>query len=122
MQMYKSYTNRQYYYCLLIMRVVILSIFLTASLIVFSKGNGYGQRITIHSQQTLKQLLKDIQKQSGVHFIWNEKDIKDIRTDHYVFDNAPLEEVLATLFEKLPLDYTVVDRNIVIRKSPHPTD
>ncbi len=101
----------------LFMRATILGIGFCCSLLLMAHANSYSQQITFHKKSDLKDVFKELEKQSGMNVIWNETDIKGFGKVEYHFENTPLQQTLDVIFKNIPLEYTLFDNTIVIKKN-----
>ncbi|WDF80682.1 SusC/RagA family TonB-linked outer membrane protein [Mucilaginibacter sp. KACC 22773] len=79
----------------------------------------FAQNVTIKRHNaSLETIFKDIKKQTGYMFFYPEK-ISLKQTLDIDIDNAPLETALATCLKGLDLNYTIINKTVVIsRKAP----
>ncbi len=103
---------------LLVMRVTLLLILLSSSL-VFS-ANSYSQNVkfSFHfSNVTVKDVLKAIEDQSEFIVFYQDQQLDLNRKVNVTADNRAVEDVLNQLFSGTENVYTVKDRQIIIGKS-----
>ncbi|WP_214071808.1 SusC/RagA family TonB-linked outer membrane protein [Mucilaginibacter sp. dw_454] len=74
----------------------------------------FAQTVTISRHQaTLENLFKEIKKQTGYTFFYTEKiNVKQVKDVD--IKNAPLADAVRTCLQNLDLDFTIVDKTIVI--------
>jgi len=97
----------------IIMRVKLIIILLTVFCIQLS-ANVFGQKVTLNERKSsLWDVLKKIEKQSGVTFFYNRKDIRQDEVSLVVKDQN-LSNTLDLLFKDLPYGYEVQDQIIVL--------
>ncbi|WP_162946629.1 TonB-dependent receptor [Chitinophaga barathri] len=91
--------------------------FLLLAGLLHVSGKALPQSITLSLKQaTLKKVFKEIRKQSGHLFLYDDKIITPLtHVDIYVKD-APLQQVLETALKDSGLEFEIVERNIVLRK------
>lgn len=68
-------------------------------------------------EASLKQVLQEIRKQTGYNFFYNEEDIKTFNALEVSATNLSLEETLDALTKNLPLEYSVKNKIITIKRS-----
>ncbi len=95
-------------------------IFTLLTVFSFQAGaNGYAQNITLSVKNVpLEKVLKEIKKQTGYTFWYENKliaDIKNISTSIY---NQSLNGALDQCFKDLPLIYNIIHRTVVIKQKP----
>jgi TonB-dependent starch-binding outer membrane protein SusC len=80
-------------------------------------ANSYGQGITLSKKNaTLPDLFLDIYRQSGYYFIVKDDLLEGAKKVNIVVRDATLKEVLDICFQDQPLEYTISDHVIVVRK------
>lgn len=98
----------------LVMKLSIVFLFLLSMQV---SAKILAQEITIHAKNmSLKQLLREIEKQSGYHFIYTG-DIELFKSKKISIeaDRASVISVLNRSFSGLPLSYTIVQQTIAIK-------
>ncbi|SEM32485.1 TonB-linked outer membrane protein, SusC/RagA family [bacterium A37T11] len=76
----------------------------------------HAQQVTIHQHQiTLDDAFAEINRQTGYQFLWMPTHLKSDRKVDVQLNEADLNEALDQLLKKLPLDY-VVDGKIILIK------
>lgn len=79
-------------------------------------AKGLSQQITLSASHVpLKQLLGEIEKQSGYFFLYDPSLQLSAKVDVNV-KNASLQQVLNLCFKNQELDYQIVEKNIVLKK------
>lgn len=98
----------------LIMRLTLLMV------IIFSlqvSANTLAQQINLDvKNQPLASVLRELRKQSGYAFIYNEKHLTDAKPVTVKLQNRDILDVLPLIFDNQPLEYTIKDK--VINISP----
>lgn len=75
----------------------------------------YSQKVTIKAaNQQLIRVLKDIGRQSGYYFIYQQRWLKDAHPVNINIKDMPLEAALAVCLKGQPLTYTFVEKTIVL--------
>jgi hypothetical protein len=76
----------------------------------------YAQNINLTEVNVpLSSVFKKIEVQSGYSFIYTDSLLKKAHKVTVAFNNIPLNDALAQLFLKQPLDYTIYNKWIVIK-------
>src|SRR5882757_7558072 len=110
-----SFRRKGFVKTLLIMKLT--TIFLLAACLQVAATEGYSQKITLAKNNvSLKDVFKEIERQSDYQFFYKEKLLKQTRNINIRVTNASIEEVLAICLNDQPLTYSLVDRIIVIKK------
>ena len=87
-----------------------------------ASATGYSQKITISKKEiTLSQLFKEIRKQTGYTFWYEDKLLEGTGKINADFNAATVEQVLDNALQHLPLSYSMVDKSIIIRKKIIPS-
>lgn len=74
------------------------------------------QRITLSAKnKSLKEVFKQIGKQSGYQFLYGDEALSGSRRINIVANNASLDEVLKQCFAGQPITYTIVDKTVIIK-------
>jgi TonB-linked SusC/RagA family outer membrane protein len=93
-----------------VMRIIAVLIFVCS---LHVSANTHGQNVSLKKQNiTLKEALKALREQTGYYFIYNSKDVEDNSLVSPNFENVPLNVALASVLEKLSLEYSV-DNKII---------
>ncbi len=93
-----------------------LSAFFTLACVVKLSAASYAQSITINAKKmSLVQVLRTIQKQSGVPFLLNGKELAHIKIEAQV-RNMPLEKAIQVLLKDQPVDWSFQDNMLVVTK------
>jgi TonB-linked SusC/RagA family outer membrane protein len=94
-------------------------VFLLASSLQVS-AKGYSQQLSLsHKNAFLGEIFKDIKKQSGFLFIYNDKQLEKTSTVSINVKDASLEQVLDLCFKDQPLTYQIVEKTIVVIPREH---
>ncbi|WP_439183838.1 TonB-dependent receptor [Carboxylicivirga taeanensis] len=99
------------------MRVMKLSVLLLLVFTLQVSAKSSAQKVQLNSKgQNLKTVLKELKKQTGYYIMYNEKDVdNNLKVDIDV-NGATLEQALQEILEGLPLQYSIIDDYILIRK------
>jgi TonB-linked SusC/RagA family outer membrane protein len=117
--MYKIYTNilcwpqRRIPKILLIMKLTTVLLF---AVIMQVSATGFAQKVTLkQSNLSLKQLFKEIRKQTGYDVLYQPDKVNTAATIDANFKDTPLDEVLTQSLQGQPLEYTIKDKTVVIK-------
>jgi len=93
----------------------LIAIFLFAACLQVG-ARGYSQEITLSQKNvSLKRVFKEIESQSGYHFFYRDKLIREAGNVSVNVSVASVEEALSETLKGLPLTFTVLDKIIVIK-------
>jgi TonB-linked SusC/RagA family outer membrane protein len=93
-----------------------LSIFLLATCLNLTAGV-YSQKVTLAGENiSLKQVFKEIKKQTGYTFVYREVLLQKAGKVNINVKNASVQQVLDHCFKDQPLSYTIINNNIVVVK------
>jgi TonB-linked SusC/RagA family outer membrane protein len=99
---------------LLIMKFTVILL-----LIAFTQisARGFSQTITLSEKSaTFKKIFKEINKQTGYQFFYEDELLTPTRKIEINVKNATIEEVLSLCFKDLPFTFTVVDKTIFLKE------
>lgn len=75
----------------------------------------FAQKITVKKTEArLQNVFKELRKQSGYDFLYNEEIMKNIKPVSIDIKNASIEQALDSAFSDLPLKYAIHDRLVMI--------
>ena len=98
---------------LLIMKFTALLLFVAC---LHVSARTYSQQISLTLKNApLEQVFKEIQRQSGYNFVYNNRIIQNARNIDITVYRATVEDVLVLCFKDQPLSYAIVDRTIVVK-------
>ncbi|WP_242696450.1 SusC/RagA family TonB-linked outer membrane protein [Longitalea luteola] len=93
-----------------------LTIFLLATCLNLTAGV-YAQKVTMSGENiSLKQVFKEIKKQTGYTFVYREVLLQKADKVNINVKNASVQQVLDHCFRNQPLSYTIINNNIVVVK------
>lgn len=99
---------------LLVMKLIV--ILLTASFLQVS-ASSFAQKITLRERNaSLEKVINSIRQQSGFDFVYNDADVRHIRSINIFLEKANLEESLRSCLDGTDLDFEIKDKTIIIRK------
>lgn len=82
-------------------------------------ASGRAQTVTLHEKNvSLRQVFRDISRQTGIDFFYNDDLLQGARKVTLDVTDAPLQEVLEQCFKDQPLTFTVQDKAIIVRQRP----
>ena len=104
-----------------LIRQIILKMKLTAAVLLIAclqvSASGFAQKITISRHNApVEQVLKEIKKQTGYLFFYNQEWIKQVKAVDIDVKQASIDEVLKICFYNQPVNYSIVDKTIILSK------
>ncbi|MES2826722.1 MAG: SusC/RagA family TonB-linked outer membrane protein [Bacteroidota bacterium] len=101
---------------LLIMRLT--TVVLIATLLQVSAA-GFAQKITLSTKNaTVKAVLKELRAQSGYDFVFTDQVLRSALPVSLKVADKDITEVLRTMFDQQPLNYTIREKTVVISVKP----
>lgn len=98
------------------MKLVIVFLILASTQLAAST---YGQNVTIRAEgESIKTILREIRKQTGRDFLYNNSQVNDLRRTSITTDELPLEKTLELLLPPLGLRYQINGGTVVIQPIP----
>lgn len=92
----------------------------TFSLVSF---RGEAQAINIKGNNLqIENLIKEIQKQSGYNFLFDDQLLAGTKAKQIDIKNASVTQALQAIFEHTNISYVVTDKNIVLKKKAKATN
>ncbi len=89
--------------------------------VIFAQTKGNAQTITIQKAQiSVGDLLDEITAQSGINFSYNPQSIDTKQKISFYIKNATLEETLKKLASQIPIEYSIIENQIVLNRSEKP--
>lgn len=80
------------------------------------------QKITVKKKEArLPVLFKEIRRQSGYDFLYNEQVMKDLKPVSIDVKDASIEQALDSAFSDLPLKYAIQDKLVMITAKDTPS-
>ena len=103
-----------------IMKVAVVLIF--ATFMQLQAETSVAQKIVLNEKNIpLTSVFDKIKVQSGYDFVYNEEIVKNIRTTQIKLNNSTVEEAVAKSLSGLPLDFTIKNKVVIIRRrEAHP--
>lgn len=118
--MYKNYTikfgvpKRYVYNLLLIMRLT--SVILIATIMQVS-ANGFSQTISLKAKNaSLNSIIKEISKQSGYDFFYDQELIKKTKPVTVNISNATIEDALESCFANQSFTFKIENKAVLLKK------
>jgi TonB-linked SusC/RagA family outer membrane protein len=104
--------------------VMKLTTFLLITAILQVSASSFAQKITLSAKKVpIEKVFNQIRQQTNYDFVFSDETLKNIQPISIEVKNADLKTVLSQIFYKLPLEYSIEDRSIVIsKKEPSITD
>lgn len=105
------------------LRRALLVMKLTTVLLIVTMLNagatGFAQSVSLSEKNVkLEAVFKKIEKQTGYYFWYENKALKEAGKVTVQLQNVSLEEALDKCLAGMPLDYTIVEKTIVIKIKP----
>ncbi|MEO9022954.1 MAG: TonB-dependent receptor [Ginsengibacter sp.] len=108
--------ERHFKKTLLIMKFTAILLFAACMQV---SATGYSQKITLSQNNvSLKKVFKEIENQSGYHFFYKDKLLRQAENVSIHVRDASLEEALDQCFKDQPLSFTILDKIIVVKARP----
>lgn len=93
-----------------------LTFILALALCFEVQARGLAQSISLSERNApLENIFKEIRKQSGYHFLYTDEMLQGTSPVSISVKNTSLETVLDKIFSEQPLQYTILERTIVIK-------
>lgn len=93
----------------------LTAIFLFAACMQVS-ASGYSQKITLsQTNVSLKKVFREIENQSGYHFFYKDRLLRQTGNVSIDVRSASVEDALDQCLKDQPLTYTILDKTIVIK-------
>jgi len=120
---FKPYTGRAMYRpAIRLLLYMKLTVMLCIAVVLQTFASVKAQKITVNAQhETLKKVMKSIQKQQGYRFFFRGAEIANIPITARI-QGASLEQAMNTIVTGKKLHWTLVDNMIVIRSEEEKTD
>jgi TonB-linked SusC/RagA family outer membrane protein len=105
---------------LLVMKLTIAFLIVTCLQV---NAKGFGQRVSLSERNaSLITVFKKIEKQTGYYFWYENKLLKKTAKVNLDLKDVPLEKALDICFKDQPLDFTIVDKTIVLKEKAETTE
>lgn len=96
----------------------LTAILLTVAALQVSAG-GFAQKLTLNLRNaSMEKVFKEIRKQTGYVFFYEKCLLQKARSVSLQVTDAGIEQVLDQCFSGQPLDYSIVDKTIVVKERP----
>jgi len=101
-------------------RIMKLTAFILLVFTLSVSASTKGQNITISLKNaSLETVFKEIQKQSDYNFVYNSRLVKAAKSIDVDVRSASVEDVLRQCFKGQSLTYSIEDKTVIIKPSPH---
>ncbi len=100
-------------------RIMKLTMLISLCFVITVTASSYSQSTRLNiklSNSTVKEVLNQIETDSDYIFLYNLNELDEHRRINVNLENASIEEVLKTVLKDQKLDYSIYDRQIIIRK------
>jgi TonB-linked SusC/RagA family outer membrane protein len=85
--------------------------------LLHANGAGYAQKITFSKENaSLKEVFTEIGRQTGYNFIYTDEMLAESRRVNVKLEGAALEDALHQCFADQPLDYTIKNKTVIIKR------
>jgi TonB-linked SusC/RagA family outer membrane protein len=102
--------------CLLTMKIILI---LMLAVIMQVSASSKAQSVSIKANNiSLKVLFKELRKQTGYGFLYQEEDLKDTRNVNLNFKNEPIEKILNYSFANQPITYAIDKKLVIVKRKP----
>lgn len=109
---------RPYGKTVLVMKLTAILLFVA---LLQVRAEGFSQQITLKVKNgSLDKVFAQIGKQSGYHFFFNERLVKDARKVSLNLQDVSLQQALEACFNGQPFNYVIIDKTVVVRKKTEP--
>ena len=101
--------------------LLAMKMILTLTLVAVMQVNAstYAQSVSIKASNiSLKALFKELRKQTGYGFLYQEEDLKNTRNVSLNFIDEPIEKVLKYSFSNQPIVYNIDKKLVIITPKP----
>lgn len=105
------------------LKKLLLKMKLTIAIFLFSlasiSATTYAQitRMEISSNKNILELFREIEDKSEFYFFYQKDDLKELDKVNVNVEDATVMEILDDVLKGTVLDYTIVDRYIIVRKT-----
>lgn len=94
----------------------LLTVFMIVACLQVS-ARGFSQKVTIRENNiSLQKVFEEIRKQTGIQFFYADETLRNAKTVSLSVKKEPVENVLDICFKDQPLDYTITDNTIVVKR------
>ncbi len=83
--------------------------------LMHTNAKGYGQITLKEKNAPLEKILASIEKQTKYVFLYDPEELKTVTITINV-KNATLKETLDKCFNGLPIEYTIIGNNVLLKK------
>ncbi len=107
----------------LTIKIILFFLLVIPHVVLFAQENPLQKKITLSLvDKTLEECLNQISNQAGIFFSYNPKRIPIKQKVNLEAKDEALQSVLDRLFTDLPVNYNVVEGQIILRKAKQETE
>src|SRR5690606_37754115 len=100
-----------------IFRIMKLTTILLIAACLQVSAKGYAQKVSLNQNNiSLQKVFEEIRKQTGYQFFYADEVLKEAKRVSVNVKNASIEEVLNVCFKNQPLDYTISEKTIIVKR------
>ncbi len=101
-----------------LLRVMKLTAIFLFTAFITASATGYSQKVTLFEKDApLEKVLKEIKKQTGYVFFYDESWLEQSKKVTINVKNFPLEDALVVCFKDQPLTFSIVGTTIVLKRN-----
>ncbi len=101
-----------------VMRLTVILLFLSFMQV---SAKSYSQKLTLNLENvSLEKIFKEIKRQTGFYFLYNNAEIKKVGNITVKVENASIEETLNASLNSTKFTFKIVDKTIVLNAKPLP--
>jgi TonB-linked SusC/RagA family outer membrane protein len=103
----------------LVMKLAAIIVFISVSQI---SASVYGQRMNFKATNiSLERLFREVKKQTGYSFIYRPETVAGLPNIAIEADDATVQEVLDKMIADRPLEYTIINKTVVLKRKANST-
>jgi TonB-linked SusC/RagA family outer membrane protein len=101
-----------------LLRIMKLTAIIVLAACISASANSFSQTITLSEKEApLDKVFKEIKKQTGYVFFYDEAWLKQAKKVSIKVVNAPLKDVLDMCFKDQPFTFSIIGTTVVVKKS-----
>ncbi|MDR2273693.1 MAG: SusC/RagA family TonB-linked outer membrane protein [Sphingobacterium sp.] len=98
---------------------ISITALLCSLFLVHISANTAAQMVTLRKAKlTLKEAFREVNKQTGYHYIWSAQKVQSNKSIAVDINNQPLQQAIQSIIRGLPLTYELDDKLIIIKEQP----